>query len=211
MNEGMSDLVENRRLKHRMANILKRETSQPSFMEWNQPQGNKVEESNEEFSQPSDHGCLKASIWNKPSDDPRYILRMGTAKIRSKSEDMKIKTLDDKEREREQFAQYLREVEKRFKKSKIKGYSFFKKQKLSQLSKAQTRITSSRREKSRKIKSRNQATEKFIKLTDIFQQVKTYKNHKNQKSLSGIMSTSMNSSKNLEVSFSKSNRESNSK
>lgn len=46
--EGGSDLIESRKSKHRMRNILKRDTSQPAFLDWTQVQGNKVEESDEE-------------------------------------------------------------------------------------------------------------------------------------------------------------------
>lgn len=102
---GAGDLIENRKPKHKMSNILKRETSQPSNQyEYNQPQGNRGNESEE--NEPNDHGCLKASIWNLPGDDPRFVIRIGTAKIRSHSEDHKVKTIKDEERDKKQFAMY---------------------------------------------------------------------------------------------------------
>jgi len=127
---GRSDLVENRKSKHKISNILKRDISQHYNLDWNQPQGNKGEDIEENSSRANDHGCLKASIWNKPDEDPRFILRIGTAKIRSHSEEIKAKTIDDEEKEKVQFGLYLKEVERRFKKSKIKGYNFLKSQKI---------------------------------------------------------------------------------
>ena len=149
LNGGKSDLVENRRYKYKMAKVLKRETSQPHYLDYNQAQGSKGEESVGGHKVSNDHGCLKASIWNKPSDDPRYVLRLGTSKIRSQSEEVRVITWDDKEKEKEQFALYLKEVERRFKKSKIKGYKFLKSQKLSQLSKSKYKMVPKRREKSK--------------------------------------------------------------
>lgn len=109
-----------------MTNFLKRDISQPQSLDWNAPQGHKVYDSDSD-NVPSDHGCLKASIWNKPDDDPRFVIRIGTAKIRAHSEDHKVKSLQDEEREKRQFNMYLKEVERRFKKSKLKTYTFPKK------------------------------------------------------------------------------------
>jgi len=71
-----------------------------------QVQGNIIEDSDNDDKHPNDHGCLKASIWNKPDDDPRYVIRIGTAKIRSHSETVRVKTIEDEEKERKQFELY---------------------------------------------------------------------------------------------------------
>lgn len=152
--------------------MIKRETSQPPNQDWNQAQGNQVDETDDDSKEPLDHGCLKASIWNKPDDDPRFVIRIGTAKIRSHSEDTRSKTLEDEERERKQFALYWKEVDRRFKKSKIKNYAFPRKQ---------------NQVKKEFLKSRNQkVTEKYIKLTDLFDMLKTQRSMNN---LSTVLST----------------------
>ena len=176
--QGNSDLIENRRPKHKMANILKRDVSQPSFLDWSQVQGSRVVESDEDNNESNDHGCLKASIWNKPEDDPRFVIRIGTAKIRSHSEDTKSKTLEDEQKEKRQFSRYLKEVERRFKKSKIKGYTFPKK--------------THKRSDNSIIKSRNDihTLNKIIKVSDLFGLLKSQRSFNN---ISGMLTSSMDS------------------
>lgn len=102
--KGNSDLIENRRPKHKVSNVKRREKSQTPYYDWNQAQGSKFEGVGDDHTDANE--CLKASIWNKPEDDPRYVLRIGTSKIRSHSEDHKTKTFEDEEKEKEQFAMY---------------------------------------------------------------------------------------------------------
>ncbi|CAI2364188.1 unnamed protein product [Moneuplotes crassus] len=204
-----NDLVETRRSKYKMSNILKRDTSQPHNLDWNQPQGDKCRD-NESRSKPYiDQDCLKASIWNKPDEDPRFILRIGTSKIRSHSEEIKIKSHEDKEIEKEQFKLYLHEVERRFRKSKIKGYDFLKSQKLIKISKVKVKLPSVNKERSRKrvTQSRNHIAETYIKLKDSLGRGKTHRN----KNLSEIMGSSQNSSRNGYVNYSINSFESNMK
>ena len=141
-----------------MSNIFKRDISQPHNFEWNQGQGRKKIEEGESIDMVDDSCYLKASIWNKPDEDPRYVLRMGTSKIRCHSEEINTKTIEDEEKEKKQFAQYLQEVERRFKKSKIKEYNFLKFQKLNKIRIKKKKYLSAmkRKYKKRTIKSRNQ-------------------------------------------------------
>lgn len=192
---GNSDLIENRRPKHKVSNVKRREKSQTPYYDWNQAQGSKFEDSNDGLIGANE--CLKASIWNKPDDDPRFILRIGTSKIRSHSEDHKAKTFEDEEKEKEQFAMYCKEVERRFKRSKLKNFKFPLKEDQSL--------------KKTHIKSRNQKeiNEKFVKLTDLFDQIKTQRTIEN---LSSIMTSSVDSERRqINRSHSKRNFESTSK
>jgi hypothetical protein len=176
--EGSSDLIENRKANHKMKNLLKRDTSQPAFLDWTQVQGNKVEESDEEWSNANDHGWLKASIWNKPDDDPRFVIRIGTAKIRAHSEESKSKTLEDEEKEKRQFELYLKEVERRYKKSKLKDYKFPRR--------------THKRHKNSNIKSRNenQVFGNVVKVSDLFDMLKSQRSYNN---LSGMLTSSIDS------------------
>lgn len=204
-----SDLVESRNSKHKMSNILKRETSQPHYLDFQQPQGEKWDDLTSNTDTP-DHGCLKASIWNKPGDDPRYVLRIGTSKIRSQSEEIKVKTFKDEEREKAQFKLFLKEVERRFNKSNMKDYSFIKSQKLGKLTnftKEEVSLPSVNKKKSRKStgQSRNHIAERYIELNNTLSKQRTHRNH----NLSEIMRSSQNSSRNGNVNYSGGNFETN--
>jgi hypothetical protein len=162
---------------------MKREHSQPHNFESNTSQGKKFDENG--YNNMRGNECLKASIWNKPEDDPRYVLRIGTSKIRSHSEDLNIKTYQDEEKDKEQFAMYCKEVERRYRRSKIKDFKFPKKK---------VRKTH--------IQSRNQ-TEKYTKLADLFGRVKGQGSTEN---LSSILTSSIDSKKRLtERSYSRRN------
>lgn len=163
---------------------MKREASQPPTLDWSQVQGNLRDDSEDE-KEPSDHGWLKASIWNRPDDDPRYVIRIGTAKIRSHSEEARVKTIEDEEREKKQFQLYCKEVERRFRKSKLKDYTFPNKNQKS-------------RGKHGYLKSRNQneIEERFIKLTDLFELMKSQRTLSNL----GMMASSLDN-KTIEDSY----------
>ena len=146
-------------------------------MDWNQVQGNLRNDSDDE-KEPNDHGWLKASIWNKPEDDPRYVIRIGTSKIRSHSEEAKVKTIEDEEKEKKQFELYCKEVERRFRKSKLKDYSFPLKSQ--QIKTKQVYLKS---------RNQNEIEERFIKLTDLFELMKSQRTLSNL----GVMASSLDS------------------
>lgn len=77
---------------------------------------------------------------------------------------MKVKTIEDEEKNKRQFELYCKEVEKRFKNSKIKEYKF---------PKAETNAGIKSHSKSR---NQENVAEKFIKLTELFEILKTQRN-----------------------------------
>lgn len=99
-------------------------------------------------------------------------------------------------RKNKQFSLYLKEVERRYKKSKIKGYNFLKSQKINKLWKRGKKLSTTKRNRHKKkaLKSRNQGIEKYTKLTELLSQIKT---HRNKINLGGINESSLNSSRNL--------------